>query len=127
MATTAEMLKKVNEYCDNFEVMGKNATQPEITDYSRFTSIEGKMAETFKKKNHDYGNSFSDTYKEFGDAGLITAATQISHKYHRFVNAVKGTPLRVNESIEDTLLDMANYCIMTIIEIQKGKENKVAN
>ena len=95
-----------------------------MTDIDRFEQIQNKMLETFKIKNHDYGNSFSDLYKEFGDKGIITATTQIAHKYHRLVNAVKGTTMKVNESLEDALLDMANYCIMTLIEIQKDKENE---
>lgn len=93
-----------------------------MTDIDRFEQIQNKMLETFKIKNHDYGNSFSDLYKEFGDKGIITATTQIAHKYHRLVNAVRGTTMKVNESLEDTLLDMANYCIMTLMEIQKEEE-----
>ena len=74
-----------------------------------------------------YGNSFSQLYQEFGDNGIITAAVQISHKYHRFMNLIKGTPAKVNESLRDTLLDLANYCVLTVMELDKAKEKANAS
>lgn len=78
-------------------------------------------------QNADYGNSFSQLYQEFGDNGIITAAVQISHKYHRFMNLIKGTPAKVNESLRDTLLDLANYCVLTVMELDKAKEKANAS
>lgn len=95
-----------------------------MNDVQRFDHIQIKMRDTFKSKNADYGNSFSQLYQEFGDNGIITAAVQISHKYHRFMNLIKGTPAKVNESLRDTLLDLANYCILTVIELDKADERK---
>lgn len=71
--------------------------------------------ETYIKKNHDYGDSFSETFKKLGP---ISAITRISDKYNRLVNLVtsKDEAKVHDESIDDTLLDMANYCIMTYIE-----------
>ena len=65
-----------------------------MNDVQRFGRIQVEMCDTFKSKNADYGNSFSQLYQEFGDNGIITAAVQISHKYHRFMNLIKGTPPR---------------------------------
>lgn len=95
-----------------------------MNDVQRFGRIQVEMCDTFKSKNADYGNSFSQLYQEFGDNGIITAAVQISHKYHRFMNLIKGTPAKVNESLRDTLLDLANYCILTVMELDKAKEHK---
>ena len=64
---------------------------------------------------------------EFGDKGIITALTQISHKYHRLMNIGLGTKPLVDESIDDTLLDMANYCILTIMELEKARNNEKEN
>lgn len=78
---------------------------------------------TYDKKNHDYGDSFSRTYKELG---IISAVTRITDKYNRLVQMARGAEQRVHdETIRDTLLDMANYCIMTVMEIDK--ESKEVN
>lgn len=95
-----------------------------MNDVQRFGRIQVEMCDTFKSKNADYGNSFSQLYQEFGDNGIITAAVQISHKYHRFMNLIKGTPAKVNESLRDTLLDLANYCVLTVMELDKAEEHK---
>lgn len=96
-----------------------------MNDVQRFGRIQVELCDTFKSKNADYGNSFSQLYQEFGDNGIITAAVQISHKYHRFMNLIKGTPAKVNESLRDTLLDLANYCILTVMELDKAKEREI--
>ena len=96
-----------------------------MNDVQRFGRIQVELCDTFKSKNADYGNSFSQLYQEFGDNGIITAAVQISHKYHRFMNLAKGIPTKVNESLRDTLLDLANYCILTVMELDKAKEREI--
>ena len=78
-----------------------------------------ELNETYEKKNHDYGNSFGDTFDKLG---IISAVTRISDKYNRLVSlSTKSEEERKvkDESITDTLMDMANYCIMTIIEMHK--------
>ena len=98
-----------------------------MNDVQRFGRIQVELCDTFKSKNADYGNSFSQLYQEFGDNGIITAAVQISHKYHRFMNLAKGIPTKVNESLRDTLLDLANYCVLTVMELDKAKEKANAS
>lgn len=77
-----------------------------------------ELNEIYAKKNADYGNSFGDTFQKLG---LISAITRISDKYNRICNLAtknsNGTKVK-DESIEDTLKDLANYCIMTLIEMQ---------
>lgn len=113
--------QKIN--VSQFDYSGPEFTDDEI----RFRDITEKMRETFLKKNHDYGNSFHETWDEFGDKGIITALTQISHKYHRLMNIGLGTKPLVDESIDDMLLDMANYCILTIMELEKARNNEKEN
>lgn len=81
---------------------------------------------TYEQKNKAYGNSFGDTYK---DLGIISAVTRISDKFNRLKTLAKNKEINQgDESIADTLLDMANYCIMTYMELQNEnkcvKENK---
>lgn len=70
-------------------------------------------------KNAAYGDSF---HKLYSDLGIISAVTQISHKYNRLVNLAKERntdTIAGDESITDTLLDLANYCILTAMEIER--------
>lgn len=81
-----------------------------------------ELNNTYEKKNHDYGNSFGQTFEKLG---IISAVTRITDKYNRLVSlATLPTSERQvqDETISDTLLDMANYCIMTEIELRKQKE-----
>lgn len=87
------------------------------SDADRFAEITKKMLETFKKKNHDYGNSFEESLNE---EGVAAARIRMGDKWNRFKTLSKGANIKVNdESISDTLLDLANYCIMTKIWLDK--------
>ena len=62
--------------------------------------------------------------------GIISAITRIADKFNRVKNLAKLPPDRQrvkSESIADTLLDMANYCIMTVIEIENQNKQGGAN
>lgn len=118
-----EQQRNMSPFMSPFDYSGPKFTDDEL----RFRDITEKMRETFLKKNHDYGNSFHETWDEFGGKGIITALTQISHKYHRLMNIGLGTKPLVDESIDDTLLDMANYCILTIMELEKARNNEKEN
>lgn len=72
--------------------------------------------EIYQQKNAAYGDSFGDTYKRLG---IISAVTRITDKYNRLVTLSTNKDISVgDESIKDTLLDMANYCLMTAMEIE---------
>ena len=86
-----------------------------------FKQITSQMEQTYSAKNHDYGNSFSETMAEFG---LVAAATRLMDKMSRIKSFAKLCPeaMRVKtESIEDTLLDLANYAVMTLVELKQSK------
>lgn len=79
--------------------------------------------ELYLQKNAAYGDSFHKLYE---DLGIISAVTQITHKYNRLKNLAKDKNHDIatnDESIVDTLIDMANYCILTVIEIERENEN----
>lgn len=73
------------------------------------------MHEIYIKKNSDYGNSFSDLYDEYGS---IISEIHIREKFNRF-KQLRTNESQVGESIEDTLMDMANYCLLTLLEMKK--------
>lgn len=69
--------------------------------------------EMYKKKNADYGDSVGELYKKLGDISFLT---RISDKYNRLMNLVMSENEQNYESIEDTIQDMANYCIIWLME-----------
>ena len=77
--------------------------------------------QNYIKKNSDYGDSFGKSFKEFG---IISAIVRIGDKYNRLVSLCKEptTPKVKDESITDTLMDLANYCLMTVIELENNDE-----
>lgn len=89
-----------------------------MTDVERFKKITEEMANLYSKKNANYGNSFTKLYE---DLGPISGLVPLHNKLDRLTNLIKGGQNNF-ESIEDTLIDLANYSIMNLIEIQKNKE-----
>lgn len=87
-----------------------------INNVDLFNQIVNDMSELYSKKNNDYGNSFEETANEFG---LVAPVIRISDKLNRLKSLLKR-PQLVKESIEDTLLDMANYAIMTVIWLRNN-------
>lgn len=85
----------------------------------RFKQITKEMIELYEKKNHDYGDSFGDTYQKLG---LISAVTRISDKVNRLQSLSTKEQKINNESIRDTLIDLANYAVMMIIELEEENE-----
>ena len=77
------------------------------------------MNALYERKNHDYGNSFSETYRKLG---VISATTRMLDKMNRVVSLVTNDKQMVNdESLRDTLIDLANYAVMTIMELDGEK------
>ena len=94
--------------------------ESEKSDADRFKEITDKMSDTYKRKNHDYGNAFSEMYDELG---VNYGYGKIREKVNR-IKTLKDNEAQVaNEPLEDALLDCANYCILTLMEYQKRKEH----
>jgi len=84
-----------------------------------FQKITDKMHETYLKKNADYGASFDDLFNEFG---MTSALLRMKDKYNRLKSITEKGEIQVkDESVEDTLLDLANYAILTVIKLRKDK------
>ena len=101
----------------NSIIMGE---QSKKTDADRFKEITDKMFETFKAKNHDYGSSFSNLFKE---CGMTYAYGHMAEKLERVKSLMKDDAKVKGESMKDSLYDLANYAILTIMEIEKRKEH----
>jgi len=86
-----------------------------------FKDIVDDMYNTYIKKNKDYGNSFENICDKFG---LVAAAIPLNNKVERINSLIKHNKHEVNESIEDSLKDLANYAVMTLIYLKNNGENK---
>lgn len=83
----------------------------------RYEIIQDEMHKTFIAKDKDYGSSFDDTMDMFG---MTAALTRIFDKFNRLKTLYNSSEQLVNdESMTDTLLDMANYAILTAIWLHK--------
>jgi hypothetical protein len=106
------------------DLNSKNSNLKYMNKQIAFENIADELIELYKAKNKAYGNSFGETYAKLG---IISAITRISDKHNRLVNLATNKDIdNLGESIEDTLRDMANYCIMTLVELRCEKENESA-
>ena len=114
-----EMFLYLNVSCiESFhkENEDKLASRKEI----EFAKLTKQMLETFKKKNADYGDSTTQTYKEFG---LASYAIRLNDKLNRVKSFCKKGVLEVKEEkIIDTLMDMSAYCLLAVMDIKNQKE-----
>lgn len=93
-----------------------------MTKAEQHAEICLELNEIYKKKNHDYGDSFADTYQKLG---IISAVTRITDKVNRLAGLCTKPAEEqqvLDESIDDTLMDAANYCIMTVVERRCSKQ-----
>ena len=68
------------------------------------------MANTLKSKNADYGNSFEHTLNKYGDTALML---RLEDKFNRLESLFKNKENLVkDEGFEDTLRDLAGYCLL---------------
>ena len=81
----------------------------------RMYELATSMADTYARKNADYGDSFHTSVTKYG---LIAALTRMSDKWNRLENLILHGNGQVNESITDTLIDLAAYALMTVMEIE---------
>lgn len=80
-----------------------------------------KLTKTYEAKNADYGDSFSETRKKYPEAICI----RLLDKMNRLENLISGQDQKVDESIDDTLLDIANYAVMELVERRYDSEEEV--
>lgn len=79
-------------------------------------NICNEINRLYERKNHDYGDSFHQTFVE---EGMAMACIRLGDKFSRFKTLSRSGEQKVNdESIRDTLIDLANYAIMTVLEME---------
>ena len=93
-----------------------------MTKYDKMKDLTNEILKIYREKNADYGDSFSKSYKEFG---IIAPVVRMSDKMERIKQLSKGEDIKVkDESLRDTLIDMANYALMTAVEMELESEKE---
>lgn len=90
-----------------------------------FESVLDEMRDLHAKKNKDYGDAFHKSFEEFGvTAGVV----RLNDKMERVKSLVKNGKAEVkDESLMDTLKDMASYAVMLYVELQRHLSHTVSN
>lgn len=94
----------------------KELAQAKMDRLDIYQYILNNLEETYKNKNNDYGNSVADTYEKFGDLSFLV---RITDKYNRLLTLCDSNApdQKVkDEKIDDTILDLANYCLLWLVE-----------
>lgn len=117
--TPEEICKGLDAIRVNLEVLEENDKTLSNTSAHQFKDIVKGMIETYVRKNHDYGNSFDKSLDKFG---LVASVVRIGDKMNRIEYLVQKKAMVQDESIRDTLLDMANYAIMTVMWVDNQKK-----
>lgn len=97
-----------------------NAT---TTQEQRIIMVSNEVRDTLIRKNRDYGDSFA---KQFAKYGVLSGLIRMDDKMRRLENLVGGAEPNVDESIEDTLMDLAGYAQLTLVELRKAREKEAA-
>ena len=77
----------------------------------QFTNEAKQCVELYSKKNHDYGNSFD---KGMDNIGIAYGVGRIYDKMNRLITLTKKEAQVKDESIDDTLRDLACYSMMML-------------
>lgn len=113
--------KDNTDYANHKDEINKVAEQikyvPMVNPFAKYTE---KLATVLKAKNVAYGDSFA---KSVDDYGLKVIGIRLSDKYNRIKYLVNNNELKENdESLEDTLLDMAGYSILALKYLKEHKK-----
>ena len=95
------------------KTMNRKTTDNPFKDYT------DHLAETLKDKNTAYGDSFTKSVEE---DGLLVLKIRLGDKFNRVSSLIKKGELKENdESLKDTLLDMAGYSILGLKYLKEHK------
>src|SRR5699024_10305809 len=86
----------------------------------RFRQKVEKLAKVYVAKNKDYGDSFTRSLDKYG---IIASLVRMGDKMNRIDSLYDKPTTEVDESLVDSLEDLANYAIMTAIWLEKQVED----
>jgi hypothetical protein len=87
-----------------------------------FETVLERMADIHEAKNADYGNSFELAADLLGRPVVEVLLSRMTDKLARACNLVqRGRAKVADESLADTLLDLANYAALAVVALQCQK------
>ena len=90
-----------------------------------FKEEQKKGVELFEQKNKRYGAAFFKQCEEDGD--LSSVVMRLGDKLSRLKSLVKNPEIDpLDESVEDTLIDISNYATMALVYLEVVKRDKKA-
>lgn len=105
--------------CVNHRYFVQRVEKPSNTRFDKHHALCAELHKLYKAKDDDYGSSFSKTRAKYNDSILI----RLNDKLNRLETLYSGkAPNITDEKIDDTLMDMAGYCILELVE--RGMEGK---
>lgn len=88
-----------------------------------FYKLTEELTRIYSRKNYDYGDSFTESMNE---DGMLVAKIRLGDKFRRLSTLINNDDIQVkDETIKDTLMDMAGYALMTVMwmEDKNGGED----
>ena len=94
----------------------------ESNDFKKYTD---HLAEVLQQKNNAYGDSFTKSVDKYG---LSVIGVRLSDKYNRIEHLITNNEMKENdESLEDTLLDIAGYSILALKYLKEHENDNYQN
>lgn len=112
------------EHADTSSPKELNKPMNRIEEFRRLVN---DMADLYEKKNQNYGNSFGKLYQDLGPvAGLVPLHNKLDRLTYLITHSDDDNHY---ESIEDTLMDLANYAVMNLVErhMQKSEASSMTS
>ena len=93
-----------------------------MTNVDRFKQITDEMVKLYERKNSDYGSSIHDTYMKYGAVAYLV---RMEDKINRVRSLTQNNNQKVeDEKIHDSLVDLANYSILMLLELEGNKNDR---
>jgi len=112
----------------------KEAILSQQTMLQYYQEITQKMYDIIKTKNQDYAGA-GEAFTNFNQIELITKGVvsrefgtivRMTDKLSRVVRLLQNTNQVLDEKIEDTLMDLANYSILLILMLKEKRESELS-
>lgn len=116
-----ELIKEIVNIEKSTKKVEKDVKDIPKTHLDVHDEILDEIHTMYQQKNERYGNSFSEQFREFGMLSSLIRLTDKLNRLKTLSLAPEGYDT-LDESLRDTLLDMANYSILTIMELDKRSD-----
>ena len=114
------LIKKDDEHGD-FKLKQTGEIVYQQKNEQEYTKLMFENRTIYLDKNRKYGDAFTDTIKKYG---YISAITRMNDKFNRIEQFTLNGFKDEEEGLRDSLMDLANYCYMYVMEIDREQEGK---